>query len=239
MALCMKGDRFTQEELVSAASSRITAMEKYEYQYSQGLVNAKAFPHEIVWFKRAMRHLVDGDLPEADVVRMLAALVYTVGNVVVPGTELGVHLGLYYTHHTGETEEGEIVPLPIAVCRRDTKSDWVDYQDILERLNNGRDEDDELDPMDNGYPIFKTDGAGYASCPGWTELYVSNGVPQEGRHHSCNNVVLASEAWHQWRCPDCHKALKKFRGTSRSKDTRDKAVLAARKVLRGKIRIRD
>ena len=242
MPVVLKDHELSHGEVAMLATSLRNSLEEYETKRAQLLSRGERIQpwarEEDLWLIRLFfNKLIGGKTSKDELVKMVSALPTTVGSVPVLKGELGGWLGVFYTTRIGvDVDSGEKVYVPVALVRKGKIGSYRLYEDVMGELDG--------DPEEHGYTI-KTDGAGFITCPGWSEVEVTRKGAEivrvvVGARHSCSNVgrQVASEAWHAWRCPECKSAMDRYRGVRKAKVQDAKALIKAT-ILRKKIRLSD
>jgi hypothetical protein len=243
MPIVLKDHSLSSGEVAMLATSLREALESYETKrailLSKGEKIAPWARDEDLWLVRAFfNRLIGGKATKEELLKMVSALPTVVGSVPILKGELGGWLGVYYTTRVGvDVESGEKVYVPVALCRKGKVGEYRLYEEVADALDGD-------DPEEHGYTI-KTDGAGFITCPGWSEVDVTRKGSDivrvtVGAHHACSHVgrQVASEAWHAWRCPVCKSAMDRYRGVRKAKVANAASVVKAA-ILRKKIRLSD
>jgi hypothetical protein len=246
MPIVTKNHPLTVEEIQVIVGGLRKSLDAYETKRAIDPNTRPAAREEDLWLLRLFfNKLLGGKTPIKELVKIVSALPVTVGSVPTVKEALGGYLGLYYTAHKGvDVDTGEVVHVPITLCRKTPKSEWSVWDEVFEQLDD--------DPASHGYVIEKTDGAGFINCPGWSETEVTRRGDDVvkvvvTKHHACSSIrmagtvkkpLFASEAWHAWRCPECKGAMDIFSRKAKSRGISiNRAIRVS--ILRKKIKLSD
>jgi hypothetical protein len=210
----IKGSRMSREVLVNVVTSQVNIFNAMTTKLDAGVaVNPTPNPvyiREILDVYKTI--LASPKWSVSKVAQRVLGLPCSIGGENILPTPLVVELGFGVTHFDyKDYVDGDDTVDEIMVCRPKTASahratnPWNDLVLALRTIakTHKMDQEAALIYIESNYDVFP---GGLVTCPGWKE-----GIHPEGRIHSCGNISFVKEIYHNWMCPECLKAAKKFR----------------------------
>jgi len=210
----IKGSKLSREILETVVSSQATIFKNMLARVEGGeVINPKPNPIHIREILSIYAHVLDSKkYSVSKVVNRIIGLPCSIGGEHILPTPLVIEFGLGATHFDyKDVVDGDDTIAEVMVCRpkgnashNRATAPWNDMMNVMRDLTKKRmDQEDAIIYLETNYDLFP---GGLITCPGWKE-----GVAPEARVHGCGNISYVKELYHNYQCPECTRAAKKFR----------------------------